>query len=210
MRLAVRIALVAALSTIAWSERSSAHHAHSHGSAPVALPSTPDGLRFGYTAEGGAIFGAAAFGAIEPASRARTPPSVSYATTLWRWSMSLDTSYARGALIVPILGGFGGQAGGGTTEGRVLFGIYGGALLPGVGVRTPLPGGYTVETTARASYSTLYLGDRAGTLSRSALGARIDVRSCSNSSFAFCAGVAADALAGGRAYGILLTTGFVL
>lgn len=163
-----------------------------------------------YTTEGGAIFAAAGVGPIVDHPALGTARPTSYATTLWRWSLaSLDSSYARGALIVPIFGGFVGLAGGGTTADRAVFGLYGGALLPGLGVRAPVSSGYTVETTLRATYSGFDLhGDGFAALSRSTLGARIDMRGCSNRSLSLCAGVAADTLASGRAYGISLTTGF--
>jgi len=102
---------------------------------------------------------------------------------LWRWSDGIDLSYAHGDLVFPIIGGFLGQAGGG-VNGGTAFGLYGGALLPGIGTRTPLSNGWVLEATVRGVYSFYSLesmgGGQFNKLSGGGLSARADVRTCSN------------------------------
>ncbi|MGZ5967178.1 MAG: hypothetical protein ACXWP4_05890 [Polyangiales bacterium] len=143
-----------------------------------------NGIRFGFDFSGGYWSGASAFAISNDmgmASKASPPPT---AKTLWRWSDAADLSYAGGELVIPIFGGFLGQAGGGTTSDGTLFGLYGGLLLPGIGTRTALSESFTLEATVRGVYSRYSLevmgGSPTGHLSAGGLSARADVRVCSN------------------------------
>lgn len=153
------------------------------------LDSTHDGLRLDFNASYGWWSGASSLSA--PTSDAgasrygRSPPGG--ASSVWRWNDAIDFHYAHGALIVPLFGGFLGQAGGETTGGAHLFGLYGGVLLPGLGVRGSLGGGWTLEASLRPAWSKYWLGSSGGSsVSGSELSAHGDVRACWGTMMSMC------------------------